>query len=136
MIPEKKYRNSRQREVILEELRKLKSHPTAAGLHKIVRNRLPKISLGTVYRNLDLLVRRGTIVQMDVSGPEKHFDGNPDRHYHICCVECGRIDDLHHMPDHVVGHFESLNGYRVIGHHLQFKGICPGCRADSQDKCD
>ena len=48
-------RNTRQREVILEELRKLASHPTAVGLYEIVRRRLPRISLGTVYRNLELL---------------------------------------------------------------------------------
>ena len=136
MTAERLHRNSRQRDVILEELQKLRSHPSAAGLYRIVRKRLPRISLGTVYRNLELLSRQGTIARMDAGGPEKRFDGNPDRHYHIGCIKCGRLDDLHDMPEGLVGEPENLYGYRVVGHRLQFMGLCPGCQGESRDQQD
>ena len=69
-------RNTRQREVILEELRKLRSHPTAPVLYEIVRRRLPRISLGTVYRNLELLAKSGVVRKLELSDSEARFDGN------------------------------------------------------------
>ena len=70
MVERRIQRNTRQRQVILEELRCLESHPTAAALHAIVRRRLPKISLGTVYRNLELLARKGMIQKLESAGAE------------------------------------------------------------------
>src|SRR5574340_808335 len=87
-------RRTRQREVILEELQKVKSHPTAVGLHDLVRRRLPKISLGTVYRNLELLAKAGVIRKLETAGAEARFDGNAGQHHHIRCVGCGRVDDV------------------------------------------
>ena len=78
-------RVTRQRRVILEELRKLTSHPTAPALYEVVRRRLPRISLGTVYRNLELLARAGFIQRLDLQGAEARFDGNPEHHYHVRC---------------------------------------------------
>ena len=73
---EPQQRTTRQRQVILEELQKLQSHPTAAALYEIVRRRVPKISLGTVYRNLELLARTGLIRKLEFAGAEARFDGN------------------------------------------------------------
>ena len=85
-----KLRMTTQRQVILEELRKLKSHPTAGELCQIVRQRLPRISLGTVYRNLEILSRSGVVLKLDVAGLEMRFDGTVDNHYHVRCLDCGR----------------------------------------------
>ena len=73
-------RNTRQRAVIVEELCKTTAHPTAVELYEVVRRRLPKISLGTVYRNLDLLARLGIIDKLDLSGAEARFDGDVRPH--------------------------------------------------------
>ena len=80
-------RNSRQRQVILEELRKLTSHPTAAVLYAVVRRRLPKISLGTVYRNLELLARMGVVQKLELAGGEARFDGRS-----LGTTMCGACD--------------------------------------------
>jgi len=121
-------RKTRQRQVILEELRKLTSHPTAVDLYGIVRRRLPKISLGTVYRNLELLAQMDVIQKLQISGSEARFDGNPDQHYHVRCVRCGRVDDLHSVPDDLVkGRIEELDGYEILGYRMEFFGICPAC---------
>ena len=87
-------RITRQRVVILDELRKVRCHPTATGLYEIVRRQLPKVSLGTVYRNLELLARMGTIRKLEFSGTEARFDGDIGRHDHIRCVRCDRVDDV------------------------------------------
>ena len=76
-------RKTRQRQVILEELQAVTSHPTAVELHELVRRRLPKVSLGTVYRNLDLLARMGVIEKLEHSGGEARFDANTAEHDHF-----------------------------------------------------
>ena len=81
------YRVTRQRRIILEELRKMDSHPTAAKVYEIVRHRLPNISLGTVYRNLNVLDDLGLLQKIQY-GNASHYDGNLQRHYHLKCVQC------------------------------------------------
>lgn len=121
-------RMTKQRKVILEELRRVTSHPTAGDLCDMVRRRLPKISLGTVYRNLEILSRQGIITKLDIAGHEMRFDGNVDQHYHLRCRACGRVDDLFMEPlaglDETA---ERLSGYEVYGHSLEFVGVCPEC---------
>lgn len=124
-------RNTRQRQVILEELQKVTSHPTAAELYEMARRRLPRISLGTVYRNLELLVRAGVIQKLQVSATEARFDGDPHRHCHVRCVRCGRVDDAYEVRvDQVERQFKSVRGYKIFGHHLELFGLCSGCRED------
>jgi Fur family ferric uptake transcriptional regulator len=123
-------RNTPQRKVILEELQKTTSHPTAVEVYEIVRRRLPKISLGTVYRNLDLLTEMGTIQRLDPGGTEARFDGNPDCHYHVRCVRCGRVDDVHGLPAGLpTDQLEEDAGYEILGLRLELVGICPRCIA-------
>jgi Fur family transcriptional regulator, ferric uptake regulator len=122
-------RHTRQRQIILEELQKLDSHPTAIELYDLVRRRLPNLSLGTVYRNLDLLARSGTIHKLEWSSGEARFDGNMRRHDHLRCQGCGRLEDIEGVPlelPPVVGN--DFRGYVILGHRLEFVGMCPQCR--------
>src|SRR5438034_7672036 len=80
------------RRVILEVLRGSDAHPTAESVHRLVRRRLPRVSLGTVYRNLRLLVAEG--LAAEIPGPHARFDANMDAHHHFTCVRCGRIVDV------------------------------------------
>jgi Fe2+ or Zn2+ uptake regulation protein len=123
-----------QRRVILEELRSVHEHPTAREVFDRVRVRLPHISLGTVYRNLEILSRRGMIRTLELGCTERRYDGDTDDHYHLCCIRCGRIEDAPMAP--LAGLEEALDattGYALIGHRLEFKGICPGCQAAQKD---
>ncbi|UCF32788.1 MAG: transcriptional repressor [Phycisphaerales bacterium] len=123
-------RNTQQRKVILDELRKRTSHPTASELYQIVRKRLPRISLGTVYRNLDRFSREGTIQKLRINGNEARYDGNHEPHAHIFCVTCGRVEDALDMPaDHVANRLRTLGGFQVLGHRSEYFGVCPKCRA-------
>ncbi len=117
-----------QRQVILEELRKVKSHPTANDICDMVRKRLPRIGLGTVYRNLDLLAGRGIIKKLEVGGEQKRFDGDISQHYHIRCVECGCVEDIavERQAD-LDKSAAACCDYKVLDHHVQFNGICGKC---------
>ena len=133
MTTEKPRRSTRQRRLVLEELRKLTTHPTATELHEITRRRLPKISLGTVYRNLELLSRMGLVRKLVTDGGGARFEGNDGRHYHVRCIHCARVGDVGNLPiDPAKTKPRRLNGYRVLGYHLEFVGVCPVCRRRSR----
>jgi len=131
MADAKPRRNTRQRDVILDELRKVETHPTAAELHDLVRGRLEKISLGTVYRNLELLGEMGVVRKLQLSGAETRFDGNVQQHDHVRCLRCNRVDDVYGAPlDLSRAKENDFMGYRILGHRLEFTGICPRCLAE------
>jgi Fur family transcriptional regulator, ferric uptake regulator len=99
-----------------------------------VRRRLPKISLGTVYRNLELLVQSGMIQKIELSSAEARFDGNLNPHSHVRCVRCGRVDDVAAPPlDLLGGMANDMHGYQILGHRLEFLGVCPECRSRPDD---
>lgn len=117
-----------QRQIILEELSKVKSHPTANEVYDMVRKRLPRIGLGTVYRNLDLMAENGLILKLEVGGTQKRFDATTALHYHIRCTQCGRVDDIEMgiLPqiDRLVA---DETEWQVLGHHIEFTGTCESC---------
>ena len=119
---------SRQREAIKEYLSKTKEHPTADTVYMNIRVIYPNISLGTVYRNLNLLAEQGEILKINCRDGSDRFDGNPMLHYHFICNECGRVVDLN------MGSIEQINAIanadfkgRIDGHVTFFYGICPQC---------
>ena len=128
MLQEKNRRITKQRQVILEELRKLKTHPSADEIYKVVRRRLPRISLGTVYRNLEILVEMGEIQKLELSGSLKRYDWDTNKHYHIRCVRCNRVDNAPIAPlNQLEDELYEATVFEIIGHNLEFTGLCPEC---------
>lgn len=133
-------RNSKQRRVILEELSHLRTHPTATELFDIVRARMPRISLGTVYRNLDLLVQQGTVRRLDQGGGQTRYDADLHPHYHLRCVACDGISDVHTSGDvldeSVLEQVVELDMELVLGLRLEIVGICRVCdgRLSAEEK--
>jgi len=122
-----------QRQIILEELAKVTSHPTANEVYDMVRRRLPRIGLGTVYRNLELMAESGLILKLEVGGTQKRFDATVSPHYHIRCLECGKVDDMeipvqHHINDIATAACD----YQILGHHIEFSGVCNNCSLEQQ----
>lgn len=119
-------RRSKQRELILEELRGLTCHPTADELYELVRKRISNISLGTVYRNLELLAANGMILKIETGGKNR-FDGTATPHPHIRCMQCGKVDDVkqHIEAPPLDGH--QARGYEVKGCSIEYFGLCPDC---------
>ena len=124
-------RNTKQRQVIIEELVRLDTHPTAAELHAIVRRRLPRMSLGTVYRNLDLLVQLGVIKKIEGGGGQARYDGDLAPHCHLRCVVCGRVSDVplpsHDRDDQWLEQAARLAQGRVLDVRVELMGICCEC---------
>ena len=117
-----------QRQVILEELKKVKSHPTVKEIYEMVRKKLPRIGLGTVYQNLDILAKLGMISKLEVDGEQKRFDGDMTPHYHIRCNICKRVDDIFIKMDRKLEKSAaSCYDYKILDHHVQFSGICSKC---------
>jgi Fur family ferric uptake transcriptional regulator len=121
-------RTTRQRRVILEELRNFTTHPSAEEIFEVVRKRLPRISLGTVYRNLEVLSDLGEIQKLEFGGTIKRFDGDPKDHYHIRCSLCDRVDNapIPQLED-IENQITRETDYRIFGHRLEFFGLCPEC---------
>jgi len=122
-------RKTKQRDVILDELGKLCTHPSADELYGRVKKRLPRISLGTVYRNLEMLSREGIIRRLETAGSQKRYDADTGDHCHIRCVRCGRIDDLAAGANRARcdARVARGTGYLVLGRRIEYLGICPAC---------
>ncbi len=118
-----------QRQIILEELAKVKTHPTASELYDMVRKRLPRIGLGTVYRNLELMADNGMILKLEIGGTQKRFDATTDPHYHIRCSGCGKVEDIMiPIMDDLAQAAEQASSYKIFGHHVEFSGLCADCQ--------
>jgi Fur family ferric uptake transcriptional regulator len=125
-------RMTKQKRVVLEELSKVKNHPTAYDVYEMVKSRLPRISLGTVYRNLDQLSSGGQIRRLDMGQSQRRFDAVVDNHLHIRCISCGKVDDVPLNPAMstitIKDMVSSQSGYDVLGCEMDFQGICPKCK--------
>lgn len=137
-MPEKiSRRMTLQRKTILNILRQTNSHPSADEIYESVRKQLPRISLGTVYRNLEVLANMGIIQKLELGGTIKRFDWDPNKHYHIRCLCCGQVDNapiapLNKLEDELYG----ATVFSIIGHRLEFEGFCPNCTKREAQKTD
>ncbi len=126
-------RMTRQRRIILEEFQTPGQHSTADEVYARVRKKLPNISLGTVYRNLDILSQTGMIKKLGLSGRQKQYDGGLHRHYHVRCVRCGRISDVSADPFGDLDAAAATSDFTILGHQLEFEGLCPKCKKSPGD---
>jgi Fe2+ or Zn2+ uptake regulation protein len=126
-------RMTHQREIILEELHRGKIHPTADELYERIKKKLPRISLATVYRNLEILSEAGVIKKLEISGRQKRFDWDPHDHDHVFCTQCQRVDNIP-TPDAPVPYVAPTQekGYRITGCRIEFFGLCPKCRKQQE----
>jgi Fe2+ or Zn2+ uptake regulation protein len=121
-------RLTRPRRLILDTVRASEAHPSVAAVYRLVRRRLPRVSLATVYRNLRMLAAEGLLSERsDVGG--MRFDGNTDPHDHFTCVACGRIVDVPAAGARgVSARVASRTGFEVLSQRIEFYGRCGACR--------
>ena len=125
-------RLTKQRKIILERLKQSRSHPTAVQIYDEVRSELPNISLGTVYRNLDILSKEGMISKIENCGDQKRFDGIPDPHLHIICSRCGKVQDAPQEPDLDLDQLTRVEtDFLITGVRLELLGVCPDCNREN-----
>lgn len=121
---------SRQRESIKEYLMNTTEHPTADTVYMHVREEFPHISLGTVYRNLNLLADIGEAVKITTAYGGDRFDGRTEPHYHVACTFCGKVMDLELDSKHFDEVNEMANRHFdgfIESHTTLFYGTCPDC---------
>lgn len=119
---------SRQREEIIHFLQSRKDHPTAETVYENVRKIYPKISLGTIYRNLTLLADNGVILRLRLSDGIDHFDADVSEHYHVICQNCGSVVDLD-LKEKIFPIDTNILNYNgiITGQITYFTGICSEC---------
>ncbi len=122
-------RNTVQREIVLEALCGLANHPTADEVFEAVHAEHPTISKATVYRLLNKLSEDGLALKVKINNGADHFDHQVFDHYHVRCTMCGCVDDVEvSVPGGIEADAAKTSGYRILGHTLQFDGICPACQ--------
>ncbi len=130
-------RMTNQREIILNELRKSRQHLTADELYGRVKKFMPRISLATVYRNLETLSEAGIIAKIEISGRQKRFDYDIEAHDHIFCVQCHRVDNISLERGLIsVSSLSLPPKYQITGYRVEFSGICPPCQKKNRKAKD
>lgn len=124
-------RLTKQREAVLKGVRGAKGyHPDAAWVYAEVRKQLPHISLGTVYRTLDILTKEGYLVALARPGGALRYEANLDGHLHMFCRECNQFFDLvHPLPDLLSEVKVKYPGFEIQDVQVEYQGLCQACRA-------
>ena len=120
-------RNTKQKELILNIINHSNTHPTAFVVYEEAKKELPNISLGTVYRNLNVLLENKKIIQ--IKGKEiNHFDNMNQKHFHFICTKCGNIIDIYqeYKIDKII------NGNVVMDYEINMTGICKNCLKEGE----
>ena len=128
MDKKRTYRHSKQRERILELLKSTGGHPTATWVHDKLRKEYPSLSMGNVYRNLNILVEQGLVRSLDFGSTFDRFDANITPHYHLICENCGSVAYLD-MPieNELNDKVKEVTDFNVYYHKIQFYGLCNKC---------
>jgi len=122
-------RETKQRAAILDVLRHSDSHPTADRIYEEVRQVIPSISKGTIYRNLKILQEKGEITELNLGGTASRYEGRREYHYHFRCERCGQVFDVDEPVNREVNYrVAQKTGFKVSYHQLEFRGLCHQCQ--------
>ncbi len=125
---------SRQREMILNQVRDFPIHPTADQVYTALKSDNPNLSLGTVYRNLNQLSEMGLLLKIRIADGSDRFDGRTDSHFHMVCDDCKQVYDVE------LTELDALNdvvsekyGHALTVVTLNLNGICCECNKKTQN---
>lgn len=129
-LREREHRLTPQRIALLRLLAAGDGHPSAAQLYEQIKDQFPTTSLGTVYKTLSVLKEMGEVLELGFSGDDNRYDGKrPYPHPHLICVRCQKILDPEvSLAPSLIQEVAQSSGYQVIGHRLDFYGLCPDCQ--------
>ena len=122
----KAQRFSKQRELVLRTVKANLIHPTALEIYGMTRAVDPTISMGTVYRNLNLLAEQGKILRIKVPGGADRYDGTIEPHNHAVCTKCGMVMDYSYSFDDLSSQLEK-SGFKCEELNITVRGTCKNC---------
>ena len=120
-------RNTLQKKLILEIINNSFKHPTAKEIYEECKKIVPNISLGTVYRNLNLLEDKFQVTRIKMTNNIDRYDKVYNKHAHFICIKCNEITDLEELEENYSNKFKKVNDYKVLNYEINFKGICNKC---------
>ena len=128
-------RNTKQRQIVLDEVRSRCDHPTTEQIYESIHKVSPDISMGTVYRNLSILSEEGQVLAIRLPGADR-FDLRTDPHNHLMCGGCGQVKDIDIPYDDSLNGTFSADGFYIQDHQTIYIGLCPECAAKSEKKME
>lgn len=124
-----KRRKSRQRDRIYKLIKSSSEHPTAPWIYDKLRQELPSLSMGNVYRNINILIEDGRIISREFGDGIFHYDVIVSNHYHFICKECTTITDFSlPVQDEITKMAQKETKNIIKSHTIQFFGICEKCK--------
>lgn len=123
------HRRTIQRDRILQVLQETRTHPTADWIYQQLKDEIPSLSLGTVYRNLKVLVEQGLVQRIPFGSDQDRFEAKIEPHYHLVCEQCGKVMDFS-MPQYssINEQAQKSSGFKINRHRIDFFGICEECQ--------
>lgn len=122
-------RFSKQRQIIYDAIKNNPVHPSADTIYNMLKEEYPELSLGTVYRNLNVLTDMGLIIKISSGLDSEHYDGNIDEHYHLICTRCNKMFDVDIPYQHdIVSKAQESSKHWITKHDIVFSGVCEHCR--------
>jgi Fur family peroxide stress response transcriptional regulator len=108
------------------------THPSADWIYDHLKRDFPNLSMGTVYRNLSILMDQGLVKKIDFGSTFDRFDANTGPHYHFLCERCGSIADLEMEIDATLDErVNRITPYSVKRHRIEFYGLCDRCQRNA-----
>lgn len=120
---------TRQRAAVFDYLSRVDHHPTAEEVYLTVKRKLPRISLATVYKNLEKLVECGAATKLAYGDAASRYDIRTDHHYHTRCLGCGELRDFESEKGlRLLRQIAPESGFEVEDYRLELVGYCRACR--------
>lgn len=131
-LKEHGHRITPQRYAVLRVLSISEDHPSAETIFSKLGAEYPTMSLATVYKTINLLKKRGEVLELEFSELGNRYDGNkPYPHPHVICTDCGNILDPSMLDlEEITGKMTRETGFKITSHRLDFYGICPECQKE------
>ena len=124
-------RYSKQSEEVLNTVLNSNNHPDAKEIYELVKLKIPNVSLGTVYRNLNTLAKEGLIRKIELDDGNDRFDKTLCQHNHLKCTTCGKVIDIAPKLDQKeIEEIESKTGFKITDSSFNINGICEKCKKE------
>ena len=120
-------RNTMQKQIILDNIKKTRIHPTASELYEMIKKENPNIGQATVYRNLKTMAKNGDVIIIPCDNNINRYDGDTSFHDHFICEKCNKIIDVFEDKNSFYDNLEKKYEFQIKNESTIYKGICKNC---------